>query len=78
MSSVSGSRLVTVLRQRGDLRLLLAANVVSLCGDWVLGIGIAYAVYDLTGSTLASAGSLLAALARAGFGGKVSLPAGGA
>ena len=61
MSSVSGSRLVTVLRQRGDLRLLLAANLVSLCGDWVLGIGIAYAVYDLTGSTLASAGSLLAA-----------------
>lgn len=61
MSSVGESRLATVLRQRGDLRLLLAANVVSLCGDWVLGIGIAYAVYDLTGSTLASAGSLLAA-----------------
>jgi MFS family permease len=57
----SRSRLVSVLRQRRDLRLLLAANVVSLCGDWVLGIGIAYAVYDLTGSTLASAGSLLAA-----------------
>jgi Na+/melibiose symporter-like transporter len=61
MSSLAGSRLVTVLRKRGDLRLLLAANVVSLCGDWVLGIGIAYAVYDLTGSTLASAGGLLAA-----------------
>jgi Na+/melibiose symporter-like transporter len=61
MSSVGESRLATVLRQRGDLRLLLAANVVSLCGDWVLGIGMAYAVYDLTGSTLASAGSLLAA-----------------
>ena len=57
----SRSRLVGVLRDRRDLRLLLAANVVSLCGDWVLGIGIAYAVYDLTGSTLASAGSLLAA-----------------
>ena len=57
----SRSRLVSVLRQRRDLRLLLAANVVSLTGDWVLGIGIAYAVYDLTGSTLASAGSLLAA-----------------
>jgi Na+/melibiose symporter-like transporter len=57
----SRSRLASVLRQRRDLRLLLAANVVSLCGDWVLGIGIAYAVYDLTGSTLASAGSLLAA-----------------
>ena len=57
----SRSRLLSVVRQRRDLRLLLAANVVSLCGDWVLGIGIAYAVYDLTGSTLASAGSLLAA-----------------
>lgn len=57
----SRSRLLAVLRQRRDLRLLLSANVVSLCGDWVLGIGIAYAVYDLTGSTLASAGSLLAA-----------------
>ncbi len=50
-----------VLSARRDLRLLLGANVVSLSGDWILGIGIAYAVYDLTGSTLASAGTLLAA-----------------
>jgi Na+/melibiose symporter-like transporter len=60
-AGLSGSRLVSVVRRRRDLRLLLTANVISLCGDWVLGIGIAYAVYDLTGSTLASAGSLLAA-----------------
>ena len=50
-----------VLRERRDLRLLLTANVVSLSGDWILGIGVAYAVYDLTGSTLASGGTLLAA-----------------
>ncbi len=50
-----------MLRGRRDLRLLLAANVVSRTGDWLLGIGLAYAVYDLTGSTLASAGTLIAA-----------------
>jgi Na+/melibiose symporter-like transporter len=58
---MSEAHLFVVLRERRDLRLLLTANVVSLCGDWVLGIGIAYAVYDLTSSTLASAGTLLAA-----------------
>lgn len=42
------------LRQR-DLRLLLSAGLVSLTGDWVLNVGLAYSVYALTGSTLASA-----------------------
>ena len=60
MASEKG-RLRTVLRRRRDLRLLLAANAVSQTGDWMLGVGLAYAVYDLTGSTLASAGTLLAA-----------------
>jgi MFS family permease len=54
-------RLQRVLRLRGDLRHLLGANVVSQTGDWMLGVGLAFAVYDLTGSTLASAGTLLAA-----------------
>jgi Na+/melibiose symporter-like transporter len=54
--------LVGVVRRRRDLRLLLGANLVSLAGDWILGIGIAYGVYDLTGSTMASAGTLLAAV----------------
>ncbi|QNN53108.1 MFS transporter [Nocardioides mesophilus] len=50
-----------LLRTRRDLRLLLGAGLVSLTGDWILGVGLAYAVYDLTGSTLASAATLLAA-----------------
>ncbi|MBB6626361.1 MFS transporter [Nocardioides sp. KIGAM211] len=51
-----------LLRRRRDLRLLVTASLVSLSGDWILGIGLAYAVYDLTGSTLASTGTLLAGL----------------
>jgi Na+/melibiose symporter-like transporter len=47
-----------VLRRR-DLRLLLAADLVSMTGDWVLRIGLTYYVYALTGSTLASALMLL-------------------
>jgi MFS family permease len=31
-----------------------------MSGDWILGIGIAYSIYDLTGSTMASAAGLLA------------------
>jgi Na+/melibiose symporter-like transporter len=51
-----------VLARHRDLRLVLAADLVSLMGDWVLRVGLAYAVYQLTGSTLASATTLLAAL----------------
>ncbi len=47
------------LRQPG-LRPLLSAGLVSLTGDWVLGVGLAYYVYELTGDTLASALMLLA------------------
>jgi Na+/melibiose symporter-like transporter len=47
------------LRQR-DLRKLLAAGLISTTGDWVLRVGLAYYVYVLTGSTLASALILLA------------------
>jgi Na+/melibiose symporter-like transporter len=49
-----------LLRDGRDLRFLLGAGVVSLTGDWILGIGLAYYVYVLTSSTLASAGMLLA------------------
>jgi Na+/melibiose symporter-like transporter len=55
-------RLWRVLAGHRDLRLLLAADLVSLIGDWVLRVGLAYSVYQLTGSTLASATTLLAAL----------------
>jgi len=33
-----------------------------MTGDWLLAIGLTYAVYDLTGSTLASAGAFLTSL----------------
>jgi Na+/melibiose symporter-like transporter len=42
------------------VRLLLGAGLISLTGDWVLRVGLAYYVYALTGSTVASAGMLLA------------------
>jgi len=47
------------LGQRG-LRLLLTAGLISLTGDWIMRIGLAYYIYALTGSTLASATMLLA------------------
>lgn len=49
------------LADHRDLRFLLGAGVVSLTGDWILGIGLAYQIYVITGSTLASALVLLAA-----------------
>jgi len=52
---------VRLLRRTPDLSLLLGAGLVSLTGDWLLGTGLAYAVYSLTGSTLASAAALLSA-----------------
>lgn len=53
------SAIGSALRQR-DLRLLLSAGLISLTGDWMLRVGLAYYVYALTGSTLASAALLLA------------------
>jgi predicted MFS family arabinose efflux permease len=50
-----------LLGRAPDLRLLLGAGLVSMAGDRVLSIGLAYSVYALTGSTLASAAALLAA-----------------
>src|SRR4051795_4935667 len=50
-----------LLREHRDLRLLLSAGLVSMTGDWVLSVGLVYTVYAVTGSTLASAGALLAA-----------------
>ncbi|MGZ4183007.1 MAG: MFS transporter [Solirubrobacteraceae bacterium] len=45
---------------RPGVRLLLGAGLISLLGDWVLRVGLAYYVYALTGSTVASAVMLLA------------------
>ena len=58
---VSGPTVRGLLRSNRDLRLLLAAGLISMTGDWVLSVGLVYTVYDVTGSTLASAGALLAA-----------------
>jgi Na+/melibiose symporter-like transporter len=44
-----------LLAGRRDLRLVLAAGLVSDAGDWILIIGLAYRVYAITGSTVASA-----------------------
>jgi Na+/melibiose symporter-like transporter len=48
-----------LLARASDLRLLLGAGLVSMAGDRVLSIGLAYSVYAVTGSTLASAAALL-------------------
>jgi Na+/melibiose symporter-like transporter len=51
-----------LLAHNRDYGLLLAANFVSFTGDWILNAGLAYQIYVLTGSTLASAAMVLAAL----------------
>src|SRR6266511_1140113 len=53
---------VRLLARHGNLRLLLAAGLISLVGDWVLRVGLAYEVYALTGSTIASSAMLMASL----------------
>ena len=53
-------RAIALALRHRELRLLLTAGLVSLTGDWVLRVGLAYYVYALTGSTLASALMLLA------------------
>src|ERR1700712_1240847 len=51
-----------VLRGNRDYRLLLAAGLVSLTGDWMLSVGLGYYVYVLTGSALASGAVLLSSV----------------
>ena len=52
-------RAISLALRRRDLRLLLTSGLISTTGDWVLMIGLTYSVYALTGSTLASALTLL-------------------
>ncbi|MEU4288202.1 MFS transporter [Kribbella sp. NPDC026596] len=49
-----------ILARQRDYRLMLSAGLISLIGDWLLRTGLAFQVYVLTGSTLASGGLLLA------------------
>src|SRR3954471_3272126 len=51
-----------LLRRRPDLTRLIGAGLVSMTGDWLVAVGLSYAVYDLTGSTMASAGVFLTSL----------------
>jgi Na+/melibiose symporter-like transporter len=60
-SEASPTTVRGLLRGNRDLRLLLAAGLVTMTGDWMLSVGLVYTVYDVTGSTLASAGALIAA-----------------
>jgi MFS family permease len=48
-----------LLARHRDYRFLVGAGIVSAVGDYVLGVGLVYLVYDRTGSTLASAGLLV-------------------
>lgn len=51
--------MIGVLRQR-NFGLLWLAGLISMTGDWVLMVGVPVEVYRRTGSTLATAGMLLA------------------
>lgn len=62
LESRQGSPL-RILSHHRDLRLLLLAGLVSQIGDWILATGIAFQVYALTGSTVASSVALLASQA---------------
>lgn len=49
-----------VLARQRDYRLLLSAGLISLTGDWILRTGLAFRVYEVTGSTLTSGSLVLA------------------
>jgi Na+/melibiose symporter-like transporter len=49
-----------LLAANRDYRLLVGAGLVSLIGDYALHVGLTFLVYQITGSTLASGGMLLA------------------
>src|SRR3954451_8328869 len=61
-----------LLRRRPDLGRLVGAGLVSMSGDWLLAVGLSYAVYDLTGSTIGSAGAFLTAPLPRGLLGRVA------
>lgn len=48
-----------LLARNPNYRLVLGANLISSAGDWVLGIGMMYYVFTVTGSALASGTILL-------------------
>src|SRR5207248_8537080 len=58
-SSYGDPLMLAILRQR-NFALLWSASLISKIGDMVLLIALPFYVYDLTGSTLASGGMLIA------------------
>ena len=54
--------MLATLRRR-DFALLWLGGLISLTGDWVLYAALPFYVYDRTGSTVATAGMIVAALA---------------
>jgi MFS family permease len=55
---------LAVLRNR-DFALLWTGGLVSVAGDWILYAALPYHVYERTGSTIATAGMIVASLAPA-------------
>jgi Na+/melibiose symporter-like transporter len=55
-------RLIRLLADNRSYRLVLTANLISQTGDWILRTGLAYYVYVLTGSTLATATTVFISL----------------
>ena len=53
--------MLRVLRSR-NFGLLWTAGLISMIGDWVLFVGLPVEIYRRTGSTLATAGMVLASL----------------
>jgi predicted MFS family arabinose efflux permease len=51
-----------VLAGHRDLRLVLGAGLISRSGDWILLVGLLYRVYAMTGSTIASALTMMSAV----------------
>jgi len=54
--------MLAVLRRR-DFGLLWLGGLISVAGDWVLYAALPYFVYARTGSTVATAGMIVAELA---------------
>ncbi|QFY11293.1 MFS transporter [Nonomuraea phyllanthi] len=57
--SGGGREIRALLGGNRDYRRLLLAGLISQTGDWVIGTGLAFHVYRLTGSTLSAAVMLL-------------------
>lgn len=53
--------MLSVLRRR-DFALLWFGGLVSVAGDWVLYAALPFFVYERTGSTVATAGMIVASL----------------